>query len=152
GSPADASLLGRLAFARSRHHAPLPAFDFGDAATWLSRCVLGGDLDAMLVMAGLELANHRPLVAVVWLQGYLKPSAALDPQIVHNAVPYKAGILARIEKVYAGKRPDNEEVLEYVAGFLVNHGERILDGHAKGGWDAELPVRADGPIIMESKT
>src|SRR5690606_29080556 len=119
------------AFAGSRHPARLPEFDLGDAATWLSRCVLGGDLDAMLVMAELELASHRPLEAMVWMQGYLKLAGAIDPQIVNNAAPYKAGILARIEKMYAGKRPDNEEVLEYLAGFLVNHGERILAGHGK---------------------
>lgn len=152
GGHADACLLGRLAFAGSRHPAELPEFDFGDAATWLSRCVLGGDLDAMLVMAELELANRRPLEAMVWMQGYLKLAGSIDPQIVNSASPYKAGILARIEKMYSGKRPDNEEVLEYVAGFLASHGERILAGHANGGWDGDLPVRADGPVIMESGT
>ena len=151
GGHADACLLGRLAFAGPRHPARLPEFDLGDAATWLSRCVLGGDLDAMLVLAELELAARRPLEAMVWVQAYLKLAGSIDPQIVNRASPYKAGILARIEKMYAGKRPGNEEVLEYVAGFLVNHGERILAGHGDGGWDGDVPVRSNGPIIMESR-
>lgn len=149
GSHPARCAAGRLAMAGARHAARLPEFDFGDAATLLSRCVIGGDLDAMLVLAELELQQDRPLQAMVWVQSYLKIAGSIDPQLANAAGPYKAGLLARIEEAYHGKRPDNEEVLEYVAGFLQGYGERIVAAVRAGGNASWLPLPQDSDITLE---
>jgi hypothetical protein len=149
GSHAARCAVGRLAMAGSRHAARLPDFAFADAATLLSRCVISGDLDAMLVLAELELQQDRPLQAMVWVQSYLKIAGGIDPQLANAAGPYKAGLLARIEKAYHGKRPDNEEVLEYVAGFLQGFGERIVAAVRAGGNASWLPLPQDVDITLE---
>lgn len=125
--------LGRLLAGGTARAAELPDFDAGDPGAWLSRCVVGGDLDAMLVMAERMLKEQKPLDAMIWAQSYLKLAAALVPDTVNAAAPYKAGLLARIEKAFGGDRPSNEEVLEYVAGFLSQFGERIAKGVQAGG-------------------
>jgi len=152
GEHAAVCLLGRLAFAGPRHPARLPDVELGDAAAWLGRCTLGGDLDAMLVLAELELRDRRPLDAMVWVQSYLKVAGAIDPAIVNSASPYKAGLLARIEKAYFGKRPSNEEVLEYVTGFLDKHGERIAEAYRNGGWNADLPLPQQPPLQRQDSS
>lgn len=145
GDHAARCTLGRLLAPGSRHPAQLPAFDAGDAATWLSRCVVGGDLDAMPVMAEMMLADGKPLDAMIWMQAYLKLAAALAPDTVNSAAAYKAGLLARIEKAYGGDRPSNEEVLEYVAGFLAQYADRIAAGVKAGGMASypRLPAWAE---------
>ncbi len=125
--------LGRLYVGGAARAARLPSFDPGDPGAWLSRCVVGGDLDAMLVMAERMLAERKPLDAMIWTQAYLKLAAALAPDTVNSAAAYKAGLLARIERAYGGERPGNEEVLEYVAGFLSQFGDRIAKGVQAGG-------------------
>lgn len=142
GDHASRCVLGRLAAGGSRHPAKLPEFDLGDANTWLSRCVLGGDLDAMLVMAEVKLGERKPLDAMIWMQGYLKLAGALAPETVNQSSSYKAGILARIERAYATDRPKNEDILEYVAGFLDQFGARISKGYHAGGMASMLPLPA----------
>lgn len=148
GDHASICTLGRLAFAGERHAAKLPSFAYGDAAAWLNRCALGGDLDAMLVMAEVEIRDRRGLEAMIWIQAYLKLAATLAPDTVNDASPYKAGILARIEKLYSSHRPSNEEVLEFVAGFLSSYGERIATAHRAGGWASWPALPAQPELEM----
>jgi hypothetical protein len=145
--------LGRLALQGTRHPAELPRYEYGDAKAWINRCVLGGDLDAMLVMAEAEIAERRGLEAMIWVQAYLKLAATLEPQLLESAAPYKAGMLARIEDLYRNDRPSNEEVLEYVAGFLDGYGERISKAYQAGGQASWLPLPAgERPKSIKSRS
>lgn len=141
-------VLGRLGWQK---HNPTNAprdFDYGDAVGYLNACVFGGDLDAMLVLAESELVARKPLEAMIWVQAYLKLAQAYGSDEVNSAAPYKAGLIARIEKAYYGKRPPNEEILEYVAGLIDHHGERILQACDDGGrnWLAGLLPTNSAPI------
>ncbi len=151
GHHASICTLGRLALLGPRHPAELPRFEYGDAKSWINRCVLGGDLDAMLVMAEAEIAERHGLEAMIWMQSYLKLAATLAPDLLESAAPYKAGILARIERLYRSDRPSNEEVLEYVAGFLDGYGERISKAHGEGGNAKWLPLPTGERPEMKSR-
>jgi len=152
GSHAARCALGRVGLQRALRPKEFPATEYGDHVAYLSACVIGGDLDAMLVMAELELSQRRPLEAMIWMQAYLKVAALFGSEVVNDAGSYKVGLIQRIERAYATRRPSNEEVLEYVAGLLDSHGERIASGCEAGGcsWVRDaLPPNA-APLTMES--
>jgi hypothetical protein len=140
GQLAAICTLGRLGLFGKDHAARLPEFDYGDVTALLNRCVLGGSLDAMLVMAEHEIRQARGLEAMIWAQAYFKLAELLEPQRLGEAASYKAGILARIERMQYGRHLDDEEVLEYVAGFLSSFGERIAAAHRAGGNLDWLPL------------
>lgn len=134
GDHAARCLAGRLDYQRAVRPTRVDAKHAERAAEWLNACVLGGDVNAMLSMAELDLAQGRPLEAAVWTQGYLKLVQILGEDMVGPpGKAYQAALLARIDRKFAGRRPDNEELLEYVAGFLVDYGDRIVSACRAGG-------------------
>lgn len=139
-------LLGRMGVQKALFADDLPMGGYGVAADYLNACVLGGDIEAMLVLAEVELHARRPLEAMIWAQAYLKLAQVFGSEYVNSAGAYKAGLIARIERAYHGKRPDNEEILEYTAGLLAQHGERILHACEAGGcaWAASMMPKFDG--------
>ncbi len=151
GHHASQCVLGRLAMQKSQSSASIEGGDYGDADKYLNACVLGGDLDAMLVLAESELRARRPLEAMIWVQAYLKVAQVFGSDLVNSASAYKAGLIARIERGYYGKRPSNEEVLEYVAGLLAKHGERITNRCEEGGcgWERDIlpPQQGAAPVV-----
>jgi hypothetical protein len=151
GSHAARCTLGRVGLQKRIRPRDFPDTDFGDPAAYLGACVLGGDLDAMLVMAEMELHQRRALEAMIWMQTYIKLAAFFGSDEVNSAGSYKVGLLQRIERAYSNRRPSNEEVLEYVAGVIDSHGERIVTGCETGGcgWvRGALPPNA-GPLRLE---
>lgn len=126
-------LLGRIGLHRQLAPSTGVEGEYGDPTAYLNGCVLGGDLDAMLVLAEVELRANKPLEAMIWVQAYLKLASYFGKNVVNGAAPYKAGLIARIEHAYFGKRPDNNEIQEYVAGLLAQHGKRIVSNCEKGG-------------------
>jgi hypothetical protein len=152
GSHPARCALGRVGLQRTLRPKDFPAGEYGDHVAYLNACVIGGDLDAMLVMAELELGQRRALEAMIWLQAYLKLAALFGTEAVNAAGSYKVGLIQRIERAYSTRRPSNEEVLEYVAGLLDSHGERIASGCEAGGCSwvrSALPANA-APLTMES--
>jgi hypothetical protein len=133
GSQPARCLLGRIGLQKSMRGRDFPDADYGDHAGFLNACVLGGDIDAMLVLAELELQQRRPLEAMIWAQAYLKIAAYFGTDEVNSAGSYKVGLLQRIERAYSTRRPSNEDILEYVAGLIDAHGERIVSGCEQGG-------------------
>lgn len=154
GHHASQCVLGRLGLQKPRSSGAITGGDYGDASKYLNACVLGGDIDAMLVFAEFELGARRPLEAMIWVQSYLKLAQVFGSEVVNSAAPYKAGLIARIESSYYGKRPSNEEILEYVAGLTLKHGERILSRCEAGGcaWARSIlpPQRGEAPIVTGS--
>jgi hypothetical protein len=152
GHHASQCVLGRLAMQKSHSAETVAGGDYGDADKYLNACALGGDLNAMLVLAENELRARRPLEAMIWVQAYLKLAQVFGSDMVNSAAPYKAGLIARIERGYYGKRPSNEEVLEYVAGLLAKYGERIADRCEEGGcgWTREIlpPQQGAVPVVV----
>lgn len=126
-------LLGRVGLQRQLRPRDFPEADYGDPVAYLNACVLGGDLEAMLVLAENELRQRRPLEAMIWVQAYLKLASLFGNEVVNAAGSYKVGLIQRIERAYGSRRPGNEEVLEYVAGLLSDHGERIASACERGG-------------------
>lgn len=133
GSHPARCVLGRLGFRKATGARDLPTGDYGDHMRYLNACVLGGDIDAMLVLAEAELRAARGLEAMIWMQSYIKIASYFGNEVVNSASAYKAGLLQRIERANLGSRPSNEEVLEYVAGLLDAHGERIINACESGG-------------------
>lgn len=133
GSHSARCVLGRLGFRKASGARDLPDADYGEHKRYLNACVLGGDIDAMLVLAEAELRERRSLEAMIWVQSYIKIASFFGSDVVNSASAYKAGLLQRIERASLGNRPSNEEVLEYVAGLLDAHGERIIDACESGG-------------------
>lgn len=150
GDHAARCLLGRIAFRDAayprRADEGRPLVD--DPVPLLTRCLLGGDVEAMLPLAELELRGGRPLEAAVWVQAYLKLTELLGEDWQASAGAYKAALLARIERRYGAQRPDNEEVLEYVAGFLATHGERILAACRAGGCQPWPALRGEASLRL----
>lgn len=126
-------VLGRLGLRKAGGARDLPDGDYGDHMRYLNACVLGGDIDAMLVLAEAELRERRTLEAMIWMQSYIKIASYFGSEVVNSASAYKAGLLQRIERASLGNRASNEEVLEYVAGLLTAHGERIVEACETGG-------------------
>lgn len=126
-------VLGRLGFRKASGARDLPDGDYGDHMRYLNACVLGGDVNAMLVLAEGELRARRGLEAMIWMQSYIKIASYFGSDEVNSNSAYKAGLLQRIERANLRDRPSNEEVLEYVAGLLDAHGQRIIDGYEAGG-------------------
>lgn len=141
GDHASRCLLGRIHFRQAVRASGLDSAQADRAAHWLNACILGGDINAMLVMAELELAQERPLEAAIWVQGFLKLAQVLGNEVANDAAAYRAALLARIDRKAGGRRADNTVLLEYVAGFLANYGERILGACRAGGCNPwpELP-------------
>lgn len=133
GSHQARCVLGRLGFRKATGARDLPDGDYGDHMRYLNACVLGGDIEAMLVLAEAEVREKRGLEAMIWMQSYIKVASFFGSEVVNSASAYKAGLLQRIERANLGNRPSNEEVLEYVAGLLDAHGERIINACEDGG-------------------
>jgi hypothetical protein len=155
GDHAARCLAGRLYYQRTIRPTRVETAHAERAAEWLNTCVLGGDVNAMLAMAELDLAQGRPLEAAVWTQAYLKLVQVLGEELVGPpGKAYQAALLARIDRKFAGRRPDNEELLEYVAGFLVDYGERIAAACRAGGchpWPA-LPGAESASLTNGGKS
>lgn len=144
-------LLGRVGLQRQLRPRDFPEADYGDPVAYLNACVLGGDLEAMLVLAEHELRQRRPLEAMIWVQAYLKLASLFGNDVVNAAGSYKVGLIQRIERAYGSRRPGNEEVLEYVAGLLSDHGERIASGCERGGCSWVSRVLPASPAPAEQQ-
>lgn len=151
GSHPARCTLGRIGLQKQLRPRDFPDAEYGDHAGYLNACVIGGDIDAMLVLAELELGQQRPLEAMIWLQAYIKLASYFGTEVVNDAGSYKVGLLQRIERAYATRRPSNEEVLEYVAGLIDSYGERIVNGCEAGGcsWDRRILPPNQQPLSME---
>ncbi len=151
GSHPARCTLGRIGLQKVLRARDFPDADYGDHAGYLNACVIGGDIEAMLVLAELELRQQRPLEAMIWLQAYIKLASFFGDEVVNYAGSYKVGLMQRIERAYASRRPENEEVLEYVAGLLDSYGERIVNGCEAGGcsWDRRITPSNQQPLDRE---
>lgn len=151
GSHPARCTLGRIGLQKRLRPRDFPDAEYGDHAGYLNACVIGGDIDAMLVLAELELGQRRPLEAMIWLQAYIKLAMYFGSDVVNDAGSYKVGLLQRIERAYATRRPSNEEVLEYVAGLIDSYGERIVNGCEAGGcsWDRRITPPNPQPLSRE---
>lgn len=154
GEHAARCLLGRLGLQRQLAPGAAESGAYGDIGAYLNACLLGGDLNSMLVLAEAELHADKPLEAMIWVQAYLQLAKVFGSEVVNSASPYKAGLIARIERGYHGRRPENEEVQEYVAGLLAKFGERIVEQARAGGgeWTAAiLPPQPNAELARVSR-
>lgn len=137
GGRAAARLLGRLYFMGESHPAKPVSRDLERAEHYLQIAMASGDLESMLWLAEVELANRRPLEAAIWAQSYIQLRTHADE--TEDGTGYVPSLLARIGRARGGPRIDEEVLAEYVAGFVQTHGDRLREAaagpdHRGTGW------------------
>lgn len=134
GSSYSRYLLGNLYRLGRAHPAALVDRDLAQARPLLSNAALDGHLMAMAAMAEIELEKGEPMSAMIWAQAYNYYLLRKTPEW-GGTKPYLAHLLDRIYARLGRSKDIDREIQEYMASFILTHGERL---------DAKIEARRGG--------
>jgi len=136
-------LLGTLYRLGPDHPARVLAHDPGQARHWLGKAAHGGELLAMAGLAEMDLADGKPMDAMVWAQVMVLYNRRYPPVGSTDAPEYAADLIYRAHEALMSPDPNaprrrptqamlrasarvvNEEILKNFSEFVAARGEAM---------------------------
>lgn len=127
-------LLGALYRMGPEHPAALLPRDLDLAKRHLGRAALDGELGAMAGLAEIELKRGAAMEAMIWAQAMMHYDREYEEFSDSTRRAYQADLLKRaFDALGSGDRErKQQDIEEFLGGFLAKYGERIEAGLLEG--------------------